>query len=152
MRTRIVVMVLAAILAVGVGPALAQKKETVQTPKEYGVYVKVGKNLQRLLPNIVFDEKDVIFVESNNPPKLVLKDMEYFVVYGKYDVQYLTMNPLLFLNQSPVGKSRFVLGKEVELDVKKTGDLLYVVKPKGLFGRGYYALWINDSAWDFYIE
>jgi hypothetical protein len=145
-------MVLAAILAVGVGPALAQKKETVQTPKEYGVYVKVGKNLQRLLPNIVFDEKDVIFVESNNPPKLMLKDMEYFVVYGKYDMQYLTMNPLLFLAQSPVGKSRFVLGKDAELDVKKTGELLYVVKPEGLFGRGYYALWINDSAWDFYIE
>ena len=142
-------MVLAAILAVGVGPALAQKKETLQTPKEYGVYVKAGKNLQRLLPNIVFDEKGVIFVESNNPAKFMLKDMEYFVVYGKYDMQYLTMNPLLFLMQSPVGQSRFVFGKDVELDVKKTGELLYVVKPKGLFGRGYYALWINDSAWDF---
>jgi hypothetical protein len=145
-------MVLAAILAVGVGPALAQKKETVQTPKEYGVYVKAGKNLERLLPNIVFDEKGVIFVESNKPAKFMLKDIEYFVVYGKYDMQYLTMNPMLFLMQSPVGQSRFVFGKDVELDVKKTGELLYVVKPKGLFGRGYFALWINDSAWDFYIE
>ncbi len=145
-------MVLAAILAVGVGPALAQKKETIQTPKEYGVYVKVGKNLQRLLPNIVFDEKGVLFLESNNPAKLMLKNMEYFVVYGKYDVQYLTMNPLLFLTQSPVGNSRFVFGKDMALDVKTTGELLYTVKPKGLFGRGYFALWINDSAWDFYIE
>jgi hypothetical protein len=145
-------MVLAAVLAVGVGPALAQKKETIQTPKEYGVYVKAGKNLERLLPNIVFDEKGVIYIESNNPAKFVLKDMEYFVVYGKYDMQYLTMNPMLFLMQSPVGQRRFVFGKDVELDVKKTGELLYMVKPKGLFGRGYYALWINDSAWDFYIE
>jgi hypothetical protein len=145
-------MVLAAILAVGVGPALAQKKETIQTPKEYGVYVKAGKNLQRLLPNIVFDEKGILFVESNNPAKLALKDMEYFVVYGKYDLQFLTMNPLLFVAQSPVGNSRFVFGKDMELDVKKTDELLYTVKPKGLFGRGYFALWINDSAWDFYIE
>jgi hypothetical protein len=135
MRTRIVIMVLAALLAVGVGPALAQKKETTQTPKEYGVYVKAGKNLQRLLPNIVFDEKGILFLESNNPAKLALKDMEYFIV-----------------TQSPVGNSRFVFGKDMELDVKKTGELLYVVKPKGLFGRGYFALWINDSAWDFYIE
>jgi hypothetical protein len=145
-------MVLAAILAVGVGPALAQKKETIQTPNEYGVYVKAGKNLQRLLPNIVFDEKGILFVESNNPAKLALKDMEYFVVYGKYDLQFLTMNPLLFVAQSPVGNSRFVFGKDMELDVKKTDELLYTVKPKGLFGRGYFALWINDSAWDFYIE
>jgi len=29
---------------------------------------------------------------------------------------------------------------------------LYTIRPKGLFGRGYYALWISDSAWDFIVE
>jgi hypothetical protein len=51
-----------------------------------------------------------------------------------------------------LGVRRYMLGSEVGLDVRKKTDILYTVKPKGLFGRGYYAFWINDSAWDFIIE
>jgi len=45
-----------------------------------------------------------------------------------------------------------MLGIDLPLDVQKKSDILYTAKPKGMFGRGYYALWINDSAWDFIIE
>ncbi len=127
-------------------------KDDVPTPKEYGVYVKTATKLVRLLPNVVFEEGAMIYLESNNPPHFLLKDIRYFVLYGKHDMQYLTFNNLLFVNQSPVGKSRFIFGKEVESEVKKKNDTLYTVQPKGLFGRGYYALWINDSAWDFIVD
>jgi hypothetical protein len=45
-----------------------------------------------------------------------------------------------------------MIGPDIPLTVEKKSDLLYTAKPKGLFGRGYYALWINDSVWDFIIE
>jgi hypothetical protein len=133
------------------GPLFAARDD-VATPKEYGVYAKTSKGLKRILPNIVFDEEGVLYVESNNPQRFRLNDVQYFVIYGKYEMQYLTLNNLLFLNQSPLGKTRFIFGKELQLDVKKRNETLYSVKPKGLFGRGYYSLWINDSAWDFIIE
>lgn len=127
-------------------------RDEVVTPKEYGVYVKTGKQTKRILPNIVFEDNQVLYVESNNPVSLTLKDIEYFIIYGNYETDYLTLNPLLFFQQSPIGKSRFILGRDIELDVTKKSDLLHVVKPKNVFGRGYYALWINDSVWDFIIE
>ena len=132
-------------------PAWAAKDD-VQKPKEFGIYVKSGKTLKRLLPNVVFEEEKAIYVESNNPPHFPLKDVTHFVIYGTYDMNFLTMNPLLFFQQSPVGKSRFIFGREVEMTVTKKGDGFYLIKPKGLLGRGYYALWINDSAWDFIVE
>jgi len=127
-------------------------KDDKLKPKEFGVYIKTQKALLRLMPNIVFDEKGILFIETNNPPHFLLKDIEYFVVYGKYDIKVLTMNPLLFIQQSSLGKSRFIFGKDISFDLKKTGNDLYTVKPKELMGRGYFSLWIDDSAWDFIVE
>jgi len=133
------------------GP-LQAAKDDVPTPKEYGVYVKTAKGMVRILTNIVFDERGMIYLESNNPHHFQLQDLRYFIVYGKYDIRYLTLNSLLLLNRSPLGKPRFMFGKETDVEVKKRGNDLYTVKPKGLFGRGYYALWINEEAWDIIIE
>ena len=88
----------------------------------------------------------------NNPPRFLLKNVEFFVIYGKYDLKVLTMNPMLFFQPSPLGKMRYVFGKEIGFDLKKRSDDLHIVKPKELLGRGYTSLWINDSAWDFIIE
>ncbi len=123
-----------------------------EKPKEPGVYIKTGKALKRLMPNIVFSEEGILFVESNNPPHFFLKDVGYFVIYGKYDMQVLTINPLLFALQSPIGKMRYIFGKGIEFEMKKRVDDLYTIKPKGLLGRGYFSLWINDTAWDFIVE
>jgi hypothetical protein len=131
---------------------LLHGKDDFAKPKELGVYVKTEKGLKRLVPNIVFDEKGVLFVELNNPPRLLLKDVQFFVINGKHDLKVLTLNPLLFFQPSPLGKQRYILGKAIAFDLKKKSDDLYVVKPKELLGRGYMALWINDSAWDFIIE
>lgn len=131
---------------------LLHGKDDFTKPKEFGVYVKTEKGLKRLVPNIVFDERGVLFVEMNNPPRFLLKDVQFFVIYGKYDLKVLTLNPLLFFQPSPLGKQRYILGKEIAFDLKKKSDGLYTVKSKELLGRGYMALWINDSAWDFIIE
>jgi hypothetical protein len=145
----------AAITVVGVfflaGPLHAAKDE-VPTPREYGVYVRTPSKLVRILPNIVFQEGRILYIESNNPPHFSLKDVGYFVLYGKLNMKYLTFNNLVFINQTPLGKARFIFGKGVEIEVKKKNDVLYTARPKGLFGRGYYALWIDDSAWDFIVE
>jgi hypothetical protein len=139
-------------LALLVTAPLRAAKDDVPTPKEYGVYVKTTKGMVRILTNLVFEEGGMIYLESNNPARFQLNDLNYFIVYGKYDIRYVTLNNLLFLNQSPVGKPRFMFGKELEVEVKKRGDGLYTVKPKGLFGRGYYGLWINDEVWDIIIQ
>ncbi len=152
MKGAICCMVLSVLGAVFLAGTLYAAKDDVVTPKEYGVYVKTEKQTKRILPNVVFEDEEIFYVESNNPQRFELKDVQYFVIYGKYDVQYLTLNHLLFFQQSPLGKARFLFGQDVEIDVKKKSDSLYVVKPKGLFGRGYYSLWINDSAWDFIVE
>ena len=131
------------------GPLYAEKDDA-PAPKEWGVYVKTGSKLVRILPNVVFDAR-IPYLESNRPARFPLKDIEYFVMYGKREMQYLTLNNLVFINET-LGKPRFMFGKEVETEVKNRGDVLYTVRPKGLFGRGYYALWINDSAWDFIVE
>ena len=131
---------------------LLHGKDDFTKPKEFGVYLKTEKGLKRLVPNIVFDEKGVLFVELNNPPRFLLKDVRFFVIYGKHDFKVLTLNPLLFFQPSPLGKQRYILGKEIAFDLKKKSDDLYVVKSKELLGRGYMTLWINDSAWDFIIE
>ena len=151
MKRVVAVMLLAGIVAALCNVAL-YAKEDVTAPKEYGVYIKTPKGMKRLLPNVIFDEKGILYLESNNPPRFSLADVEQFIVYGKYEIKYLTLNPMLFVNETPLGKSRYLFGKEIELDVVKKGDLLYTAKTKGLFGRGYYSLWINDSAWDFVIE
>jgi len=128
----------------------AHGKEII--PKEPGVYVKAGKELKRLLPNIVFEEQQVIYIESNNPPRFFLKDIEYFVISGKYDLNVLTLNPLLFLQPSPLGKHRYIFGKDIPFEMKKIKEDVYSIKPRGLIGRGYFSLWINDTAWDFIVE
>ncbi len=145
---------LAALLAVVflTGETWAAPKSDFQAPKEYGVYAKVAKGMKRILPNIVFDEEGVLYVETNNPQHFALNDIKYFIIYGKYDTTLLTLNNLLFFQASPLGRARFIFGKDMPIEVTKKGDGLYMVKPKGLFGRGYYAVWINDSAWDFIID
>lgn len=127
-------------------------KDDKINPKETGVYVKTNKGLQRVLPNIVFDVQGVLYVESNDPARFLLRDVEYFVIYGKYNIDVLTLNPMVFLGPSPLGKQRFIFGKNVDFELKKRGDNLYSVKPKGLIGRGYFSLWINDTAWDFVLD
>jgi hypothetical protein len=149
---RLVGLLLFVSLMVGLYCVSLHAKEDIATPKEYGVYIKMKKTTKRLLPNIVFDEKGILYVESNNPSRFPLAEVESFIIYGKYDTKYLTLNPMLFVNETPLGKSRFLFGKEIELEVAKKSDLLFTVKPKSLFGRGYYSLWINDTAWDFVIE
>jgi hypothetical protein len=131
--------------------ALYSKDDFVK-PKEFGVYVKTEKGLKRLVPNIVFDEKGLLYIEMNNPPRFLLKDVQFFVIYGNYDLKVLTLNPMLFFQPSPLGKQRYVFGKEIAFDLKKRSDDIHVVKSKELLGRGYTSLWINDSAWDFIIE
>lgn len=127
-------------------------KDDFVKPKEFGFYVKTDKGLKRLVPNIVFDEKGLLYIELNNPPRFLLKDVQFFVLYGKYDLKVLTLNPMLFLKPSPLGKQRYIFGKEIAYDIKKRSDDLYVIKSKELLGRGYTSFWINDSAWDFIIE
>ena len=144
--------VLLAAMVVLIASVLSSAKEDVVAPKEYGVYVKAQKTQKRLMPNILFDEKGLLYIESNNPQRFPLADVGGFIIFGKYDIKYLTLNPLLFVSESPLGKSRFIIGKNIEIEVTKKSDLLYTVTPKGLFGRGYYALWINDTVWDFVIE
>ena len=131
------------------GPLYAEKDDA-PTPKEWGVYVKTESKLVRILTNVVFDAR-IPYLESNHPARFPLKDIKYFVMYGKRQMQYLTLNNLVFINET-LGKPRFMFGREVETEVKSRGNFLYTVRPKGLFGRGYYALWINDSAWDFIVE
>jgi hypothetical protein len=149
---RLVAVITLAALAVALSGAVLCAKEDVTAPKEFGVYVKMKKTTKRLLPNIVFDEKGVLYLESNSPPRFPLGEVEQFIVHGQYEIKFLTLNPMLFVTETPLGKSRFLFGKDIELQVTKKSDVLYAVKPKGLFGRGYYSLWINDSAWDFVIE
>ncbi|HME45324.1 MAG TPA: hypothetical protein VKF36_19680 [Syntrophorhabdales bacterium] len=149
---RLVAVVALAVLAFMLGVVALHAKEDVATPKEYGVYIKTPKTLKRLLPNIVFDEKGVLYIESNNPQRFPLAEVQQFIIYGKYDTKYLTLNPMLFVSETPLHKSRFIFGKDIQLEVAKKSDTLYTAKPKGLFGRGYYSLWINDTAWDFVIE
>ncbi len=124
----------------------------IPAPKEIGVYVKTNKGLTRILPNIVFDQQGIFFIESNNPAHFLLKDVEYFVLYGKYSLDVLTLNSMTFIGPSPLGKQRFLFGKNVDFELKTRGSDLYSVKPKGLLGRGYYSLWINDTAWDFLLD
>ena len=65
------------------GP-LHAAKDDVPTPKEYGVYVKTATKLVRILPNIVFQDGAMLYIESNNPPHFPLKDIKYFIFYGKH--------------------------------------------------------------------
>ena len=131
---------------------LFAKEQKIIKPKEFGVYVKTKTGLVRLLPNLVFEEEGIFFLESNKPQTFPLKDVQYFIMYGQYDLNVLTFNPLLFYSTSLVGKQRYIFGKDIEITVNKQKDDLYVIKTKGLLGRGYFCLWINDSAWDFIIE
>jgi hypothetical protein len=140
------------ILFVALAGNLLYGKDYNARPKEPGVYIKTDKSLIRLLPNFVFDEQGLLYIESNNPRHFLLKNFQYFVVFGKYNMDVLTLNPLLFLKGSPVGKPQFVFGKNTEIDVISKGSELYILKPKALMGRGYYCLWIEDTVWDFLIE
>jgi hypothetical protein len=144
-------VLLGAMIVLGLSVTLPAKEDVV-APKEYGVYVKMPKTQKRLLPNILFNEQGILFIESNNPQRFPLAEIQLFIIYGKYDTNYLTLNPLLFVKESPLGKSRFIIGRDIEIEVTKKSDLLYTVTPKGLFGRGYYGLWINDTVWDFVVE
>jgi hypothetical protein len=121
-------------------------------PKEFGVYLVTNGGMKRLVPNVVFDENGLLYIESRNPPRFALKDIDHFVLYGKHDMQVLTLNPMLFMQASRLGKARYGFGKNVDFDARKRGNDLYTVKPRGLMGRGYFCLWINDTAWDFVIE
>jgi hypothetical protein len=139
------------VLILMIGSSVFAKDDKIN-PKEPGVYINTDKGLKRLLPNIVYNEEEVIYVESNNPAHFLLKDVEYFVFFGKYDFKFLTLNPMTFFQASPLGKPAFIFGKEITMDMKQIGTDLYTFKPKKLLGRGYYSLWIEDSAWDFMLD
>lgn len=126
--------------------------QKVPTPKEYGVYIKTPKGLSRLMPNLVFDQEGVYYIESLSPGKVLLKDVEYFVVYGDYKIEVLTLNPMVFFAKTVVGKTRYMFGKDIPIEVKRIKDKLYLVKPREVLGRGYFSIWIDDTAWDFIIE
>ena len=139
------------LLILMIGSSVFAKDDKIN-PKEPGVYIKTDKGLKRLLPNIVYNEEGAIYVESNNPAHFLLKDVEYFVFFGKYDFKFLTLNPMVFFQASPLGKPAFIFGRDVAMDMKQIGTDLYTAKPKKLLGRGYYSLWIEDSAWDFMLD
>ena len=143
-----VIMALILFITLPVGAA----GDAVPTPKEYGAYAKTDKGLKRILPNLVSDDSGIYYLEPNKPQSFALGSIEYFLIFGKYRTQYLTLNPLKPYQMSPVGIPRAMFGKDVEVTVTRRGDTLLTVKPKGLFGRGYYALWIEDTAWDFVVE
>ncbi|MCX7856796.1 MAG: hypothetical protein N2513_02260 [Deltaproteobacteria bacterium] len=126
--------------------------DKLQLPKEYGVYVKTPKGLIRLMPNIVFIEEGIYYIESLSPPRFLLKDVEYFIIYGDYNIEVLTFNPMEFFHSSLVGKPRFIFGRDISIEIKKLKDKTYMIKSKEVLGRGYFSLWIEDSAWDFIIE
>jgi hypothetical protein len=149
-RTCLTVALLVAVL-LGDTSAFAAK-DAIPTPKEHGVYAKTSKGLMRILPNIVSDQQGVYYLDSNNPQHFPVGSIEYFIFYGKYQLEYLTLNPLVPFQTTSLSIPHFMFGKELELAVTKKSDILFTVKPKGLFGRGYYSLWIEDSAWDFIIE
>jgi hypothetical protein len=121
-------------------------------PQDPGVYIKTTSGLKRILPNIAHEEKGIFFIEMNNPATYPLKDVEYFVVFGKYDMDLLTLNPMVFLQQTPLGKARFMFGKNIEFTATPRSKDFYTLKAKDLLGRGYFSLWINDTAWDFIID
>jgi hypothetical protein len=148
----LIVVVTMVLLLTGAASLVAAVKDSVPTPKEYGVYAKTGKGLLRIIPNIVSDERGIYYLESNNPQHFPVGGVEYFVVYGQYQFQYLTLNPLVPFETTHLGINRFMFGKDIDLAITKKSDVLYTAKPKGLFGRGYYSLWIEDSAWDFIID
>ena len=127
-------------------------KDGKSNPKEPGVYVETDKGIKRLLPNIVFNGQESVHIESNNPARFLLKDVKYFVFFGKYGLDALTKNPMVFMGPSPLGKLRFAFGIPIDFEIKQIGTDLHTVKPKGLLGRGYYSLLINDTAWDFIID
>jgi hypothetical protein len=140
-----------ALLILMIGSSALAKDDKIN-PKEPGAYIKTDKGLRRLLPNIVFQEEGPYYIESNNPAHFFLKDIEYFVFFGKYNFQFLTLNPMVLLKVSPLGKPVFMFGKNVDVEMKTIGTDLYTVKSKKLLGRGYYSLWIEDSAWDFILD
>lgn len=147
---RITVLVVA-ILTFLCTSGLAAKPDH-ELPKDFGLYAKTEKGFQRIMPNIIFDQDGLLYIESNGPQQFSLKEIQYFLFYGKHNVRYLTLNPLLFYQQSPLGKMRFVFGKEIPIEVKKIGEMLYSLKPQGLVGRGYHCLWVEDLVWDFIID
>lgn len=146
------IAVLTLVLLLFLCPVAPAAKQVEDQPKEFGLYAKTGKGIQRIIPNIIFDQEGLLYIESNAPQQFPLNGVKHFLLYGKRDVTYLTLNPMLFFQQSPLGKMRFVLGKDIPIEVKKIGEMLYSVKPQGLFGRGYYSFWLDDLVWDFIIE
>ena len=151
-RSALLLLTIAFLAAVFLaGPSFA-KDDKIATPKEFGTYIKTSAGLKRLVPNIVQDNNGMLFIESNKPQVFPLKDVEYFVIYGPRNMEVLTINPLLFLQASGLGKPRYMFGKNIEYTTQKKGNNLFVIKPKGLMGRGYFCLWIEDTAWDFVIE
>jgi hypothetical protein len=151
MRSAKNIILILAVLSLLCTPAFAAKEDQ-ETPKEFGLYAKTTKGLHRITPNIIFDQDGVLYIESNEPQRFPLNAIQHFVIYGKQDITYLTLNPLLFFQQSPLGRTRFVLGKDIPIETKKIGELMYSIKPKSLFGRGYYCFWLEDLVWDFIVE
>ena len=138
------------LLALFLNPLMAKEEKT--SAKEPGIYIKTDQGMTRLLPNIVFNEKGVLFIEMNDPPHFLIRDFQSIILSGKYDFKVLTVNPMLHLQASPLGKQRFLFGKDVSIEIKQTSTDLHTVKWKGLVGRGYYSLWINENAWDFILD
>jgi hypothetical protein len=151
-RTIFTGVVVALVLGFFLITSIASGGEPIPKPKDFGVYAKTNKGLKRILPNIVSDEEGIYFLQPNNPQRFPLGAIDYFLVYGDYEIQYITLNPMKPFQASPVGALRAMFGKDIEITLTKQAEAFYTVKPKGLFGRGYYAIWINDTAWDFIVD
>jgi hypothetical protein len=119
--------------------AVIAKNEKVATPKEYGAYIKTNKGLIRLLPNIVFDEDGVIFVESNNPAHFLLKDSSTSYSTEVRD-ERAHREPHGILSAVGPRQTAFRLRQGHRIDVRPQGKDMYIIKPKGLLGRGYYSI------------
>jgi len=152
MGTAVRSILISALVALALGGSGHAASEDVPVPKEYGIYAKTDKGLTRIISNIVYEDQRILYLERSNPISFPLNSVRYFVIYGKHEMQYLTLNNLKPFQMTNFGVRRYMLGLDVGLDVRKISDILYTAKPKGLFGRGYYSLWINDTAWDFVIE
>src|SRR5512135_1064204 len=67
--------------------------DSIPSPKEFGVYAKTDKETKRILPNIVSDDQGVYYLEPNKPQTFTLGTIEYFIIFGNFQMQYLTLNP-----------------------------------------------------------
>ena len=82
------------LVAFGLAGVVRAADENGPVPKEYGVFAKTDEGLTRIIPNMVYDDQRILYVESNKPAHFPLNSVQHFILYGKHDIQYLTLNSL----------------------------------------------------------